>query len=75
MNRDKEGEKNGYTANLYLDILEEQIPICYEPGRTFMQDNARIHIAKKVKSWLTDNKILLLNWPPYLPDMNPIEHL
>jgi DDE superfamily endonuclease len=75
MNRDKEGERNGYTANSYLDILEEQISICYEPGRTFMQDNARIHTAKKVKSWLADNGIPLLNWPPYSPDINPIEHL
>jgi hypothetical protein len=75
MNRNKEGEKNRYTANLYLDILEEQIPIYYKLGRTFMQDNARIYIAKKVKSWLTDNKISLLNWSPYSLDINLIEHL
>lgn len=75
MTRDEASPRGGYSANSYIDILDEQMPICYEPGRIFMQDNARIHTAKKVKSWFKDNAILLLEWPPYSPDMNPIENL
>jgi transposase len=41
----------------------------------FMQDNAPIHTAKKVKKWFTDQGIPLLDWAPYSPDLNPIEHV
>ena len=39
-----------------------------------MQDNARIHTAKKIKAWFEDNGIPVIDWPPYSPDLNPIEH-
>jgi hypothetical protein len=60
MNRDIAALRGGYSASSYLDVLEEQLPICFEPGRTFIQDNARIHTAKKVKSWLQNNGYLYL---------------
>jgi transposase len=41
----------------------------------FMQDNAKIHKAKKTIEWFENNGIVLLDWPPYLPDLNPIENL
>jgi DDE superfamily endonuclease len=75
MERDKESKKGGYSTNSYLQVLKEEIPKCFEPGRTFIQDNASIHTAKKIKKWFKDNAILLLNWPPYSPDMNPIKHV
>ena len=40
-----------------------------------MQDNAPIHTAKKVKKWFEDTSIVITDWPPYSPDLNPIEHL
>ena len=40
-----------------------------------MQDNAPIHSAKKVQDWLTRHGIIVLDWPPYSPDLNPIEQL
>jgi len=41
-----------------------------------MQDNASIHTAKKVKAWFKAQGIdILENWPPYSPDLNPIEHV
>jgi len=42
---------------------------------TFMQDNASIHIAKKIKDWFANQAIPVMDWPPYSPDLNPIEHL
>ena len=41
----------------------------------FMQDNAPIHTAYATKKQLEDNAIPLLDWPPYSPDLNPIEHI
>ena len=41
-----------------------------------MQDNASIHTAKKVKAWFEARAINILeDWPPYSPDLNPIEHV
>jgi hypothetical protein len=28
-----------------------------------------------VKDWFIENGILVEDWPPYSPDMNPIEHV
>jgi transposase len=64
-----------FRANSYLAVLREQIPRTYEPGRIFMQDNARIHKAKKIRDWFEEEGIALLEWPPYSPDLNPIENL
>ena len=61
MTRDEASPRKGYSANSYLDVLDEQIPIYYEPGRTFIQDNARIHTAKKITDWFTENAIPVLN--------------
>jgi hypothetical protein len=52
--RDSDLEKSGYTSNFYLIVLSEQIPRTWQPGMTFMQDNARIYTAKKVKKWFED---------------------
>ena len=41
-----------------------------------MQDNASIHMAHKVQDWFKAHRILQLkDWPPYSPDLNPIEHI
>ena len=58
-----------------MEVLEENIPIIYEPGLLFIQDNAPIHTARKVRKWFNENSIDVLIWPPYSPDLNPIEHL
>lgn len=42
---------------------------------TFMHDNARPHVARICQDYLAQNNVRVLNWPPYSPDMNPIEHL
>ena len=61
MDRDFESTKHGYSANLYLEVLEAELaPIhaILDPGYLFMQDNAAIHTARKVKEWFVDYGIL-----------------
>ena len=40
-----------------------------------MQDNASIHTAHKVKAWFKELCIPVADWPPFSPDLNPIEQL
>jgi transposase len=41
----------------------------------FIQDNALIHIVTKVKEWFKDNGVYTTDWPPFSPDLNPIEYV
>jgi DDE superfamily endonuclease len=79
INRDFEAKKNGYSANNYLEVLDIQVRLVYKannnPGYIFMQDNTSIYIAHKVRDWFRDMGIIVLDWPPYSPDLNPIEHV
>jgi hypothetical protein len=79
MDRDFESKKHGYSAESYLEVLNAEVAPIFEdlePGYEYMQDNASIHTAQKVKDWFKDRGILLvINWPPYSPDLNPIEHI
>ena len=77
MDRDFESKKHGYSANSYLEVLEDQVKGWFRQlglGYIFMQDNASIHTATKVKQWFTDHGIETTDWPPYSPDLNPIEN-
>jgi transposase len=38
-------------------------------------DNAPIHMSNLVKMWLETHGVWMLDFPPYSPDLNPIEHL
>ena len=74
LSRDFESEKHGYTANSYIEVLEARVLGNYHHELIFMQDNASIHTAHKVKDWFEENGIRTTDWPPYSPDLNPIEH-
>jgi len=79
MDRDFESLKHGYSANSYLEVLNAEVDPWYQTldsGYIFMQDNASIHTAKKVKKWFASHGIgVVADWPPYSPDLNPIEHI
>jgi transposase len=75
MTRDDQTKRNRYSANSYIDVLDQTIERCWQPGMTFMQDNAPIHTAKKVSKWFKERGIPVLDWAPYSPDLNPIEHV
>ena len=45
------------------------------PKGILMHDNARPHSAAATKCALGKKSIEALDWPPYSPHLNPIEHL
>jgi transposase len=51
------------------------MPKYWEPGLNFMQDNAPIHTSRAIRQWFLDMAIPLVDWPPFSPDLNPIEHI
>jgi transposase len=71
---DPEAKHGGVTAAVYQEILEDELPTLWEPGLIFMQDNASIHTARAIRNWFKEQSIEVLDWPPYSPDLNPIEH-
>lgn len=76
---DPDSKRGGVTGRVIRDCLQEQLPTICEPGSIFLQDNAPTHTARIVQNWLQewarDNDIELVDWPPYSPDLNPIENL
>lgn len=49
---------------------------CNPDDVILQQDGDSKHTSKVTKKWLKANNIQYMNkWPPYSPDLNPIEHL
>src|SRR3954453_20048631 len=63
------------TGEAYLTLLREYLPDTMRPGLIFMQDNSPIHTAHIVRDWFEEMGYNVMDWPPYSPDMNPIEHI
>ena len=51
------------------------LPLVNAHNLTFQHDNARPHVARVCRDFLNQNNVQVLDWPPYRPDLNPIEHL
>lgn len=41
----------------------------------FQQDNARFHTTPETITYLHEKGVTLIEWPPWSPDLNPIENL
>jgi DDE superfamily endonuclease len=75
MERDPLAAKEGYSARSYVWALEDGLMPIYEPLDIYQMDNAPIHASNLVKRWLETHGVWTLDFPPYSPDLNPIEHL
>ena len=65
------------TAVRYRDeiLRPVAVPLVQQHQMTFQHDNARPHVARVCQVFLANNNIVPLVWPPYSPDLSPIEHL
>ena len=51
------------------------VPLVQQRNLILQQDNARPHVARVCQDFLANNNIAPLAWPPYSPDLTPIEHM
>ncbi|UYV83312.1 hypothetical protein LAZ67_23000465 [Cordylochernes scorpioides] len=64
------------TAQRYVDDVLRPVTLPYlqgVPNSLYQQDNARPHTARISQKALQD--VQMLPWPPYSPDLSPIEHV
>jgi transposase len=75
MERDPDAPRGGYSAKSYIETLTKGLLPHYRRSQQFMHDNAGIHRARKVQEFIRRHRIRVINWPPYSPDLNPVEHM
>lgn len=73
------------TGQVYKGILEQHVvPLLKRlnkgstsrrKGWMFQQDNDPKHTCKLVAAYIKENGLEVMEWPPYSPDLNPIENL
>ena len=65
------------TAVCYRDqvLMPHVLSLVNAHNLTFQHDNARPYVARVCRDFLNQNNVQVLDWPPYSPDLNPIEHL
>jgi hypothetical protein len=73
MEHDLNAKKHGYSAQSYIKALTKGLLPHWKCSQLFMQDGAGIHHACIVQSFFKLNHITTLDWPPYLPDLNPVD--
>ncbi|UYV68105.1 hypothetical protein LAZ67_5003070, partial [Cordylochernes scorpioides] len=64
------------TAQRYVDDVLRPVTLPYlqgVPNALYQQDNTRPHTARISQQALQD--VQMLPWPPYSPDLSPIEHV
>ncbi|UYV65083.1 hypothetical protein LAZ67_3003062 [Cordylochernes scorpioides] len=64
------------TAQRYVDDVLRPVTLPYlqgVPNALYQQDNARPHSARISQQALQD--VQMIPWPPYSPDLSPIEHV
>ena len=67
------------TAVSYCETLREDLlhsaTVLLPVNFIFQQDNAPVHNARVTKQFLLDEHVNVMEWPPYSPDLNPIENV
>jgi len=75
---DPESKRGGVTGRIILECaLQKILPQILDghPDLVFMQDGAKVHQKKELVVWLEEKGYKVMVWPPYSPDLNPIEHV
>ena len=67
------------TGDVYRQVLEEHLVThgraWYRNNWLLVDDNPRPHRARVVDAYRRKQDIIHVDWAPYCPDMNPIEHI
>ena len=72
---DPESARGGVSSKVIYALYSHCLPWLLSGGKIFMHDNARVHTAGIVKQLLERMEVEVMIWPPYSPDLNPIENL
>ena len=75
---DPDSKGGGVTGWIILESALKKILPQILDGHSdliFMQDRAGVHKRKELVAWLKEKGYNILEWPPYSPDLNPIEHV
>jgi transposase len=59
----------------YIELLSTAFKEHFKDGMIFQQDNAPPHKSENTQDWLDFNDYYFEEFPPYSPDLNPIENL
>ena len=73
---DPNADKKGITKEVIYDLYQRILPtLLANEDAIFQHDNAPTHTARIVQALLVQMGITVMEWPPYSPDLNPIENL
>lgn len=74
---DSNSPRGGVNRWVILELYQRVLPTLMNgtEGAIFQQDNAPVHTAHVIRDWLADQDFAVMAWPPYSPDLNPIENL
>lgn len=72
---DPDALRKGVTARIIVALYQAFLPTILQPGDIFMQDGATVHTARITRTLLQTMGVTVMIWPPYSPDLNPIENL
>lgn len=70
--------EDNLNAQRYIAILDRKVPEIsrmYPEGWWWQQDGSGVHRADDVADYLEENMPQKLDWPPYSPDLSPIENV
>lgn len=69
--------RGGINRTVILNLYQSVLPVLLNgvDDTIFQQDNAPVHTARCVRDWLANQQFEIMRWPPFSPDLNPIENL
>ena len=67
--------RGGVSGWVIGELYRAYLPTILRPGDIFMHDGAKVHTARIMTAILDEMGVEVMIWPPYSPDLNPIENL